>query len=390
MPETEEPSPPLNLTGNSGTEDILSGGSGSDTLMGNAGDRDVLEGGDGDDVLHLGAGNSGQGGAGADQFVLDDADSRETVIEDFELGSDQLALTPDSDGVEMIQTEDGLRFIDTVNQNTVLTLPGVSLAEGEAIEVDFLDGNGGVYRTVTFDDPGRSAPFTLDAIRGTSGADDLNGTTGDDVIFGESGADTLAGGAGNDTLFSGSGTVFYEESYNHYPGDLTRVGGDGDVLDGGAGDDHLWIGPGTSAGGGEGADSFHAFANVYDAGTAAAGISDFDPSEDKLLVTFPVVSGHSMLADFRFEDAIAGLSVAYDASQDSTLVAMDGITIATLPGDQSAVSIAFHNDYSTSEDRWRDAAGNPVSPEEGTEASIIPTAQEYYSVVGANESATPA
>nr|WP_174146938.1 hypothetical protein [Leisingera sp. ANG59] len=230
----------------------------------------------------------------------------------------------------------------------------------------------------------------MDAIRGTSGGDRLSGTAGDDVIFGEGGADTLSGGEGDDSLFSGSGAVYYDGSYNHYPGDLTQIGDDGDILDGGAGDDHLWTGPGTTASGGEGADSFHAYANVYAAGTPAAEITDFDPAEDQLRIDFPVVAGFGSVPSYSFEDAIAGLSVAYDADQDSTLIAMDGIAGAALPGDQSGVSIAFHDDYSTDEDRWRDTAGNTINAEEGRQAAVILTAQEYYSVFGENGTAGPA
>ncbi|MBY6066522.1 hypothetical protein KUW17_07210 [Leisingera aquaemixtae] len=391
--EPDQPVQAIEVSGTAGTNDVLEGGDGNDTLTGNAGDRDLLAGGGGDDELHLSAGNSAQGGEGADRFILGDQGSRETVIEDFELGTDLLALTPYHSGyVRLIETEDGggLRFIDTLNNKTILTLPGVSLAEGEVLEVDFLLENGDIERTERFENPGFSAPFALDAIRGTSDGDTLDGTAGDDVIFGERGADTLTGGAGNDWLFSGSGAVFYEGSYNHYPGDLTRIGDDGDVLDGGAGDDHLWIGPGTTAAGGAGADSFHAFTNVFEPGTPAAEISDFDPSEDQLRIDFPVVAGHSRVPDFHLEDAIAGLSINYDADQDSTLIAMDGVSIATLPGDQSGVGIAFHDDYSTSEDRWRNAAGEEISAEDGADATILLTAQDYYSVFGINETAAPA
>lgn len=60
-----------------GSMDTLDGGDGSDTLWGGAvgqGDMavDFLNGGSGDDVMHLGAGDVGTGGDGADSFVLQD------------------------------------------------------------------------------------------------------------------------------------------------------------------------------------------------------------------------------------------------------------------------------------------------------------------------------
>jgi len=46
-------------------------------------------------------------------------------------------------------------------------------------------------------------------------------------------------------------------------------------------------------------------------------------------------------------------------------IAMVGTAIATLPGDQSGIRIASHDDYCTGENRWRDAAGDPISAEQG-------------------------
>lgn len=65
-------------------------------------------------------------------------------------------------------------------------------------------------------------------------------------------------------------------------------------------------------------------------------------------------------------------------------------TSCTAPGDQSDISVAFHDDYSTAEDRWRNAAGDPITAEEGAEASVILPAQEYYSIMGIDETARPA
>ncbi|MBY6057035.1 hypothetical protein [Leisingera daeponensis] len=141
-PVEPDPQPQsIQLSGTAGTDDVLDGGGGNDTLTGNAGDLNLLADGNGDDELHLGADNTARGGAGADRFVLGDEGSRHTLIEDFELGADRLALTPYHSGyVELIEAEDGtgLRFIDTLNNQTILTLPGVSLGEGETLQADFL------------------------------------------------------------------------------------------------------------------------------------------------------------------------------------------------------------------------------------------------------------
>ena len=374
-------------------EELLTGTEEGEKIRGNDGDADTLDGGGGNDLLLFGTGNTAIGGEDEDRFQLDGPGGAGTVIEDFDPAADRLRMEETHQEVALFQTEDGtgLRLVETQGMTTVLTLNNLSLEDGQTLDVEFFGAHldDGPY-TVSFDAPSDSAPRIIDAQRGTDGADNLAGTAGDDLIFGEGGTDTLSGGAGNDSLFSGSGTVHYPDSYNHYPGDLTQVGDDGDVLEGGAGDDHLWIGPGTTATGGAGADSFHAFANVYDAGTPAAEITDFDPAEDQLMIDFPVVAGFGSLPSFSFEDAIAGLSVTYDAGQDSTMIAMDGIAVATLPGDQSAISIAFHDDYSTDEDRWRDASGNVISAEQGATASILLTAQQDQSVLGTNYDAVPA
>ena len=372
------------LTGTAGQDDVLTGGMLDEILTGNAGDSDQLSGGGGDDELRFGAGNSANGGAGSDMFFLDSFGSPDTMIEDFDPTSDRLGLTDSYDDLELYLTEDGagLRFVETQGQTTVLTLQNLSLADDETLEVGLYDDNGDLSETRMFTGPVGAAPFVTDAIRGTSGDDTLTGTAGADVIFGEGGADTLTGGAGNDALFSGSGTVFYPDSYNHYPGDLTKVGDDGDVLDGGAGDDDLWIGPRTTATGGAGADTFHAFTNVYDAGAEPAEITDFDPAEDQLLIDFPISPASGATPAFLFEDAIAGLTMTYDSDADQTLLAMDGVAITTLNGDQSTASVAFHDNYSTDEDRWRDGAGDPVTAAQGQAASIILEARELFSVVG--------
>jgi Ca2+-binding RTX toxin-like protein len=115
--------------------DEVDGGAGDDTLWGGSEasddeDVDFLNGGAGDDVLHLGAGDYGNGGAGADSFVLQDfaAGSPVAQITDFNPDEDGLVIYYDQamhpDPQLSLQTGDGA---------SVLLLDGVplvSLANG--------------------------------------------------------------------------------------------------------------------------------------------------------------------------------------------------------------------------------------------------------------------
>ncbi|MDJ0825735.1 MAG: hypothetical protein QNJ16_09555 [Rhodobacter sp.] len=92
------------LTGSEGA-DRLEGGAGDDTLVGNhlagadaTGDgADTLIGGEGDDVLLVAGGDEAQGGAGADDFQIQDpADSGAmAVITDFNAAEDVIGLAYD-------------------------------------------------------------------------------------------------------------------------------------------------------------------------------------------------------------------------------------------------------------------------------------------------------
>ena len=133
-------------------DDVLTGGSGNDTLSGQAG-NDVLTGGTGDDVLTGGSGNDTlRGNAGADQLRGGSgndtlyADSSDTVIEGG-LGSDTLHVEGST---------------------------GVSIGAGAGIETAY--GNAG---NDVFD----GSDLTVAA--------SFEGGSGDDVLTGGSGNDTL-------------------------------------------------------------------------------------------------------------------------------------------------------------------------------------------------------
>ncbi|WP_323783980.1 calcium-binding protein [Thalassovita sp.] len=218
-------------------------------------------------------------------------------------------------------------------------------------------------------------------LTGGNGSDDLTGTNGDDSIFGGEGADTIEGGAGDDALFSGNDESFGDD-WNHYPGDLTRVDDAGDVLNGGAGNDELWMGQGTVATGGEGDDLFHAFGATYPQGADASEITDFTAGEDQLEIDFPVHEGY-YTEDFTTEDAVNGLLSTYDEETDTTTIEIDGEDVVTLNGDQTSLSIAFHDTVSGSgAPVWMDVEGNSMSAEDGEAADIILCARALQDVIG--------
>lgn len=136
------------------------------------------------------------------------------------------------------------------------------------------------------------------------GDDVLYGDAGDDTLYGGSGADALYGGTGDDVLESGvvydnNGSLFVDTNRLYgEAGDDTLIGRG--MLDGGEGDDTL-IAIGilneddTTLTGGAGVDGFEVgrfgSEDVYEAERyAATTITDFDPSEESLVVNALVPS----------------------------------------------------------------------------------------------------
>ena len=120
-------------------DDLVSGGTGADEVDGGAGhdtlwgaapgaadtDVDILNGGDGDDTLHLGAGDYGHGGAGADSFTLQDFGPGAPLMQitDFDPAEDDLVVIYDS----ALHPDPQLSLTEG-NGATLLLLDGVPLA----------------------------------------------------------------------------------------------------------------------------------------------------------------------------------------------------------------------------------------------------------------------
>lgn len=223
--------------------------------------------------------------------------------------------------------------------------------------LDLLDGSGSFAELYGGSDPdilyghggtdhidGREGDDTLfggagaDTLHGHDGDDALFGEDGDDTLFGQSGDDSLFGGPGDDRLIGGAGDDYLNggpgnDSLLGGPGDDALIGGAGedvlhggdgndlidgvtgeeapaaDYLNGGAGDDHLIGGPGDMMSGGTGAD-------LFEIRGGPVIITDFDPAEDGLIVTYP--------------DSLPELSTVAD---DTGLVLLaDGEPVASLWG----------------------------------------------------------
>lgn len=114
--------------------DELFGGAGNDVLKGNRG-HDDLDGGAGADILVGGLGDDElYGGAGADQFVFMPSSGWD-VIGDFDLASDMLVVEGLA-RVETYQTDDALVF--DFDGNSQIELTGLTLADLAQVDIAFV------------------------------------------------------------------------------------------------------------------------------------------------------------------------------------------------------------------------------------------------------------
>ena len=320
-----------NFTGfGNALDNLLTGGSGRDTLWGQDGD-DSLRGGSGVDRLYGGVGNDlldggthgdrMEGGIGNDLYIVDDA--ADSVVE--------LA----GEGIDAVET--ALSYTLTAHVEK-LTLTGIGAVNGTGNALDnvitgngaanllsggaggdTLDGGGGIdtagYASATAAVVVRLAPGLQntggagidmligienllgsafgDTLTGDAGANTLSGANGDDILDGGLGADLLDGGSGSDTASYASATgailvrlaLGRQDSAGVWLDTLTGIEnvagstlsdtliGDGaaNVLAGGDGDDVLVGGLGNDVlQGGDGIDTAR---YDYDTNSASAGVT---------------------------------------------------------------------------------------------------------------------
>lgn len=180
---------------------------------------------------------------------------------------------------------------------------------------------GGAGADRIFGDTGNDALFGglgNDSLSGGLGGDNLAGGDGEDSIWGGTGADTLAGGAGNDTI----------SGFDPIKGGANGIiAGDGaDLLVGGEGDDRLLLGRGDLAVGGAGKDVFDLDTRWGD-GTGQFVIDDFQRGLDRLELTYTPVYDPTTGAEIA-----PTLSVALAPGGESSLINLNGATIATVNG----------------------------------------------------------
>lgn len=208
-------------------------GDGNDDVTGSP-QVDIIDGGIGDNILRgLGGNDKLQAGSGNDTLLGGD-------------GNDYLSSGGGNDVLFGGNGDDVLR-----------SRAGRNLLNGGAGDDNII---GGVQR---------------DKLHGGTGDDDLSGSAGNDRLFGDSGNDRLSGNDGRDFLSGGDGNDILDGSFKQDElfggnGDDTLVGHyDDDILTGGDGADEFlfpWFGKARGHGQGD------------------YVITDFDPTEDNILL----------------------------------------------------------------------------------------------------------
>jgi Ca2+-binding RTX toxin-like protein len=180
----------INFAANGGYYDVVTGGSGNDSLTGSnvwslifGGDgNDTLSGGDGNDTLNGGAGNdtlNGTGGYDRVNYAGSHTEFQTNILSD---GSIQIKDNVTSNGDEGTDTLIGVERINFA-------------------------ANGGYY----------------DVLTGGSGNDSLTGSNVWSFICGGDGNDTLSGGDGNDTLSGGAGNDYLNGGWGEDSADYSSA-----------------------------------------------------------------------------------------------------------------------------------------------------------------------
>ncbi|MDB9466702.1 hypothetical protein PN491_08890, partial [Dolichospermum circinale CS-539/09] len=196
----------INFAASGGYYDVLTGGSGNDSLTA-SNVWSLIFGGDGNDTLNGGAGNDTlNGGAGNDTL---NGDTGYDIV-NYAGSHTEFQANILSDG--SIQIKDNVTSNGDEGTDTLIRVERINFA-----------ASGGYY----------------DVLTGGSGNDSLTATNvwslifggaGNDNLVGGVGKDTLSGGAGNDILNGGAGDDILNPGYNQGSTDTVDGGSDTDTL----------------------------------------------------------------------------------------------------------------------------------------------------------------
>ena len=191
-----------------------------------------LDGAAGDDIL-LGGSKSDSlvGGDGTDEV-------RQAVSKDAKLTTTQLMqgtaqstspftiLTPATDGLSSIERVK-LTGNTLVNRLDATSFTGATTLDGGAANDTLIGGSGADLILGGADNDSLLGNGGNDTIGGGTGNDKIDGGVGNDGLAGQDGNDTIIGGADNDTLLGGAGN------------DSLRGGAGRDLIQGGTGKDNI-------------------------------------------------------------------------------------------------------------------------------------------------------
>ncbi|WP_310461938.1 calcium-binding protein [Sphaerotilus sp.] len=275
--------------------DTLIGSAGADQIVGGGGD-DRLDGFDGGDTYRV-TGNLAEGWASFQGF--------DTYVDTGTTGTDTLLAQGAGDvdiGMLSFDAASGIEVVDTravVGQTRLL----------------------GSWSDDVLDFSGTSILGSRVVIDGSGGTDLIIGSAGNDTIIGGTGADSMAGGAGNDVYRVGRGTSL------DVIWDYDETAGNQDTVEFGAGIgiDQLWF------------KRLDGFLEVSVIGSwDRVYVMDWDTGPASQVEKFRTVDGHVLLNSR--VDALITAMAAFDAPSSGTTVLPDTYRTALLPVITSAWS----------------------------------------------------
>jgi Ca2+-binding RTX toxin-like protein len=301
-----------------GVSNVISTGSGDDTIDAGAGD-DLVNAGGGNDTLIGGPGNDAlNGGPGNDTYVFSSGDGADTINDTASAGEGNRLIfagstTPDS--VKLGVRSDGGLQIETGTLGDSIVLPLFSrlnaLGAHAVEQFQFADGTTWSYAQLL------GLGFDFD---GTEHDDFLSGTSVNDRIAAREGADSIQGNEGDDTIDAGAGDDFV----NAGTGNNTVFGGDGnDTIQGGSGNDRLFGNAGDDTIFGQGG------SDVIDAGP---GNDQFIGSRGSYTYVFGAGGGHDNIRTGSGGSYLIQMSAGVRPSDVEVARRAQGLTLSLFDG----------------------------------------------------------